>query len=190
MDKKTKTSNNIKVISENTTGENTISQKTRLLVLTALLFAMALVLSIIENYLPVLIPSVPGVKFGLSNIAVMYALFFLKKSQAFAIAALKSLFAMATRGVIAGLLSFSGGILSLLIMIVLMCIFGNRISYVLLSITGSIFHNIGQLAAVALVYTSLYTFAYFPVLLITGVLAGIATATLLRVIIPALKKLG
>ena len=185
MDKKRNTPDNLIAV-----GEDTTSKKTRSLVLMALLFAMALVLSIIENYFPVLIPSVPGVKFGLSNIAVMYALFFLKKGQAFAIAALKSLFAMATRGFIAGLLSFSGGILSLLIMIILMCIFGNRVSYYLLSIFGSIFHNIGQLIAVAIVYTSIYTFAYFPVLLIAGVLAGTATAALLRVIIPALKRLG
>jgi len=187
MDKKNRMSENLDI---NSIREETTSKKTRSLVLSALLFAMALILSIVENNMPVLIPSVPGVKFGLSNIAVMYALFFLRKRQAFAIAVLKSMFAMATRGVIAGLLSFSGGFLSLMIMIALMCIFGNRLSYFLLSIFGSIFHNIGQLVAVAFIYTSIYTLAYFPVLLISGVVAGTATATLLRVIIPALKRVG
>jgi len=170
--------------------ESIESNKTKSLVLMALLFALALVLSIVENLLPPVVPSVPGVKFGLSNIAVMYALFFLRKRQAFLIALLKALFAAVTRGVIAGILSLSGGVLSLAAMILLMLLFGERISYLLISVAGSIFHNIGQLVAVAFIYTSIYTFAYFPVLLISGLAAGTATATLLRLIIPALKKLG
>ena len=64
--------------------------KTRRLALTSLLFAMALILSIVENSLPPILVTVPGVKFGLSNIAVMYALFFLRKKEAFSIAILKS----------------------------------------------------------------------------------------------------
>ena len=47
-----------------------------MLVLTSLIFSAALVLAIVENTLPALPIAVPGVKFGLSNIAVMYALFF------------------------------------------------------------------------------------------------------------------
>lgn len=166
------------------------TKRTSLLVLTAMLFAIAIVLSLVEGALPALIPSVPGVRFGLSNIAVMYSLFFLRKREAFAIAFLKSMFVLSTRGLIAGLLSLSGGVFSLFVMIVLMGIFRERISYLMLSIAGAIFHNLGQLAAVAVVYTSLYTFVYFPVLLISGVIAGTVTATLLRVAIPALKRLG
>lgn len=166
------------------------SKKVKSLVLTALLFALALVLSIVENSFPALLVSVPGVKFGLSNIAVMYALFFLRKRQAFMIAILKALFVTVTRGVIAGILSLSGGLISLVVMILLLLLFRDRISYFLISIAGSVFHNIGQLIAVAFIYTSIYTFAYFPVLLLTGLAAGAATATLLKLIIPALKKLG
>jgi heptaprenyl diphosphate synthase len=54
-----------------------------MLVLTSLIFAAALVLAVVENALPPLPIAVPGVKFGLSNIAVMYALFFLGRKQAF-----------------------------------------------------------------------------------------------------------
>lgn len=165
-------------------------QKTRSMVLTALLFAMALVLAMVENSFPTLIVTVPGVKFGLSNIAVMYALFFLRKGQAFTIAILKALFVAATRGVVAGILSLSGGILSLLVMILCIALFRERISYLMVSIVGSVFHNVGQLIAISVIYTSIYTLAYFPVLLISGVIAGTATATLLRFIIPALKKIG
>lgn len=96
---------------------------TKGLVLTALLFAMAIVLSVVENSFPSIIIGVPGVKLGLSNIAVMYGLFFLSKRQGYMIAVLKAVFVFFTRGTVAGLLSLLGGILSLTIMVLLLLIF-------------------------------------------------------------------
>jgi Predicted membrane protein len=169
--------------------KNDSMDKTRRLALTSLLFAMALILSIVENSLPPILVTVPGVKFGLSNIAVMYALFFLRKKEAFSIVILKSCFVFVTRGFIAAVLSLCGGMLSLIIMALLMLIFKDRISYLLLSVSGAVFHNIGQFIAISLIYSNLYLWVYLPVLLISGVLAGIATAALLRFILPALKRL-
>lgn len=173
--------------------DNTKSQgfgKTKQLVLTALMFAVALVLSIIEGILPPVPIPVPGVKFGLSNIAVMYALFFLSKSQAYTIAVLKAVFIFVTRGAIAGALSFCGGILSIVIMAVLMLLFKKRVSYLILSIAGAVAHNIGQFIAITFIYIGMNLWAYLPVLLISGVLAGIVTAVLLKFILPAFKKLA
>ncbi len=172
------------------TDNSTGIQKTRSLVLTGLLFALALVLAVVENSLPALPLPVPGVKFGLSNIAVMYALFFLKKSQAFTIAVLKGLFVAGTRGLTAGILSISGGILSLTVMIALMAVTGKKASYVLESISGAVAHNLGQFVAISFIYTGMYLWAYLPVLLVSGVIAGIVTATLLRFIIPAFNRLA
>lgn len=166
------------------------NNKTRKLVLTALLFAIALVLSIVENSMPPIMVSVPGVKFGLSNIAVMYALFFLGKREAFTIASLKALFVFITRSAVAALLSFSGGMLSIIVMAVLIYLFKERISYLLLSVCGAVFHNVGQFIVITVIYTNLYLWVYLPVLLISGILAGIATATLLKLIMPALKRLA
>lgn len=178
------------------TEKNTISgislrfeSKTQRMVLTALLFAVALVLSLVENALPALPLPVPGVKLGLSNIAVMYALFFLNKRDAYAIAVLKGVFVLITRGWVAGLLSLSGGLLSLTVMVLLFLLFREKISYLLLSIAGAIFHNAGQLAAVSVLYGTGYVLLYLPVLLPAGIAAGIVTATLLRFILPALQKL-
>jgi len=164
--------------------------KTKSLVLAGLLFSIAIVLSIVENSFPPLMVGIPGVKLGLSNISVMYALFFLHKGQAFSIAILKAMFVFLTRGFVAALLSLSGGMISLLIMIILLAIFKEKISYLMISIFGAVFHNIGQLVAISFIFTSIYIWAYLPVLLITGVLAGIATSTLLKFILPAFKKLG
>ncbi len=163
---------------------------TKGMVLTALLFTIAIVLSIVENSLPPIMINVPGVKLGLSNIAVMYGLFFLSKRQGYMIAILKASFVFFTRGTVAGLLSLVGGILSLTIIVILMLLFKKKISYLLLSIAGAIFHNIGQLIGVSLIYTSVYIWAYLPVLIVTGILAGIGTSTLLKFILPAFNKLG
>lgn len=164
--------------------------KTQMLVLTSLMFAAALVLAIVENMLPPLPIAVPGVKFGLSNIAVMYALFFLGKKQAYTIGILKSVFVFVTRGGIAGLLSLSGGILSITVMILLMAIFRGKVTYLIISIFGAIFHNIGQFIVITIIYTGMNMWAYFPVLLVSGLAAGIVTSTLLKFIMPAFQRLA
>ncbi len=164
--------------------------ETKRLVLTGLIFALALILTIIENSFPPLPLPVPGVKFGLSNIAVMYALFFLSKGQAYTIAVLKAVFVFTTRGLIAALLSLCGGILSLTLMLIVLLLFKGKVSYLAISVSGAVAHNIGQFVAITFIYTGFYLLAYLPLLLVSGVIAGIVTATLLRFIIPALKRLG
>lgn len=163
--------------------------KTKQLVLTSMLFAVALVLSVVENFFPPISAGIPGIKLGLSNIAVMYALFFLHKRQAFTIAVLKAVFVAATRGFVAGLLSLGGGVLSIAVMSLLVFIFKDRISYLVLSIFGSVSHNVGQFIIISLLYTNMFLWIYLPVLLIAGVAAGIATSALLRFILPAFERL-
>jgi len=164
--------------------------KTQMMVLTSLIFAAALVLAIVENMLPPLPIAVPGVKFGLSNIAVMYALFFLGKRQAYTIGILKAVFVFVTHGGIAGIVSFSGGILYNKVMILLMAIFTEKITYLIISIFGAVFHNVGQFIIITVIYTGMNMWAYFPVLLISGLAAGIVTSTLLKFIMPAFQRLA
>ena len=166
-----------------------VPQGLKNLTVTAMLLAAALVLSIVEHQLPSLPIAVPGVKLGLSNIPVMYALFFVGRKQSFTIAALKSFTVVLQRGVIAGVLSLCGGWLSLLVMSLLLWLFRERISYWLLSLFGAVFHNIGQFIAICLIYTNIYLWIYLPALLLFGAIAGTVTALLLKFILPALKRL-
>lgn len=167
----------------------TSSNKTKRLTLLGLLLSLALILSFVESALPPLPLILPGVKFGLSNIMVMYTLFFLGRGEATAIVLLKAVFVLTTRGVVAGILSLCGGILSLAVMALLMLLFREKASYLLLSIAGACFHNIGQLFAARLIYSNLYLWAELPLLLVFGVVAGIATAGLLRLLLPAIKSI-
>lgn len=160
----------------------------RRIALTGLLFALMLVLSVVESAIPVPMP-VPGIRLGLANIVVMYSLFFLNRSTAVQLAVLKAGFAFLTRGAVAAFLSLCGGLLSVLIMILLFAVWKENLSVFMASVAGAIFHNLGQLLAVSVVYINLFVWAYLPVLLVAGVAAGAATATLLRVTLPALKRL-
>ena len=66
-------------------------KKTQEIALSGLLFALAMALSFIEGTL--VIPGLaPGMKLGLANIVVMYALFFMGARQALYLDLLKALF--------------------------------------------------------------------------------------------------
>ena len=153
-----------------------------------LIFALAVVLSYLESM--VQLPGLPpGVKLGLSNIVTMYCLFFMGPSHAFTLALLKSLSVFITRGVTAAALSFSGGLLSLVVMLVLLRFKKLDLSYTVVSIGGAVAHNAGQLAVACLITATPITFFYFPVLLVSGVCMGVLTGVLLRTVMPALERI-
>jgi len=156
----------------------------------AMLMAVAIVLSIVESALPNIMPAVPGVKLGLSNIVVMYALFFVNYKSVFSIVILKGFFAFMTRGMVAGALSFTGGMLSVVIMIIISFISKKKASYLILSIFGAISHNIGQFIIVIYIYKGMNINFYLPVLIISGLIAGLVTSMVLRVTVPHLGNIN
>ena len=180
---------NENLISAKKTPKTRLQQRSdlRKLVLLSMLFALALVLSWVEGFLPPIPAPVP-LKFGLSNIAVMYSLFFLNAPSAFILAILKSSFVLMQRGFLSASLSLGGGLLSVAVMLLLSRIFKHHISFLILSVCGAIFHNIGQFS-VLLIYYNVRSIAWImPYLLVTGIGTGILSATLLKMLIPALKR--
>ena len=163
-------------------------KNTKKLTLTALLCAIAIVLSFVEGMF-VFVPQCPGVKVGLSNIAVMFALCFMDKKTGVAIGLLKSLFALVTRGAMAGLLSLGGGLSSILVMIILLNIFkGTSTSTV--SLFAALTHNLAQFGVISIVYAPMSMLPYLPILIISGIVFGVANAIFLHAVTPALSKLG
>jgi heptaprenyl diphosphate synthase len=149
-----------------------------------LLLALSLVLTTIEYLIPPIPMLPPGVKLGLSNIVTMYCLFFLGHKSAFTIVFLKSDFVFLIRGFTSFLMSFTGGILSALVMILIMMLSANQ-SYIVISIAGAITHNIGQTIVASFILGINFAVAYLPMLLISGVIMGNITGTLLKVVMPA-----
>ena len=151
------------------------NQKTRQVALSGLLFALAMALSFVESTITPLLGLMPGIKIGLSNIVVMYALFFMGFGPALTLAVLKAFFVLLTRGAVAGMLSLCGGLLSLAVMAILYRL-PRRPTWFILSVSGSLAHNIGQLLGASVILSSNLALAYAPVLIISGLLMGAATS--------------
>ncbi|MCL1863643.1 MAG: Gx transporter family protein [Defluviitaleaceae bacterium] len=157
-----------------------------------MMLAMVFVLLLIERAMPAL-PMLPPQfsKIGLANVIVMYVFFFVGKKDAFVMVGLKALFGFLLRGPVAGLLSFSGGVFSVIIMLVLFFMFRQRISYVIYSVAGAIGFNVGQLVVACIFLWDFRLFVfYFPVLIITGAVFGTVTGMFLKIIIPAFNRIN
>ena len=168
-----------------------MTYSTKKLAFLGLMLALIIILVMVERMMPPL-PMLPPQfgRLGLSNVIVMYVFFFMGKKEAFMMAVLKAVFNFLIRGPMAGLLSLSGGLLSVLFILILWWIFKDKISYVALSIAGAIGHNIGQLAAACVILQTWVLFmAYFPVLLILGAVLGTITGIFLKVVMPIFNRI-
>ena len=163
--------------------------KARAVAMGGMLFALAILLSFIEGMAAPALGLPPGVKPGLANIVVMYALFFLGRGQALTLVLLKSFFAILTRGLSAGALSLAGGLLSLAVMLLLL-LPKEKPSYLVLSVAGAVAHNMGQLLMASLWLKTAFSLAYAPVLIVSGIGMGAVTSISLRLLLPALQRAG
>ena len=138
---------------------------TKNLALCAVLTALALGLSTLENLFPVsLVVPLPGVKLGLANIVTVFALYELGAVPALVIllarCGLGSLFA---GNVSALLFSLLGGLTAMLVMIGLKrC---RRLSIYGVSVGGAAAHNVGQMAAAVITLGNTMVLGYLPFLL-------------------------
>lgn len=135
-----------------------------------LLTALALVLSYLESLIPPL--WVPGVKLGLPNLAVVFALYRLGWKDACAISLVRVVLVTLLFGNGAALAySIAGAALSLSLMGLLKKT--GKFSTVGVSVAGGVAHNAGQiLVAMALLETVRLAW-YLPVLWISGTVAGV-----------------
>lgn len=162
-------------------------KRTYRITLVAFLAAQALVLAYIESIIP-LWGMPQGIKLGFSNIIVMYTLGTLGTVPAIFITIIKALFAGFTRGNISFVLSLCGGLASVLIMSLLSGV--KKIGFAGISVAGAVSHNLAQLLIVSFVTYKKVFFIYTPVLIVSGIIMGIITSALLKIIIPLLNKQG
>ena len=146
----------------------------------ALLTSVGLILHLVESALPPFLP-VPGAKLGLANIATLLALSLFGIKGAGQIVLLRIFLASILAGTFLTLpfyLSFFGGILSFTIM-ALITVYGQKyFSIIGLSISGALFHNLGQILIASLVIGNWGVLYYLPYLsaiaLPTGFIIGIS----------------
>ena len=164
-------------------------KKSRYIAVMGLMLALASALQFLESMIPIPLPL--GVKPGISSIVVMVVLVKFGFASAMTTAVLKSGFVFITRGASAFCMSVSGGILSVAVMgavLILSRRSKNGTGILLMSALGGIFHNIGQLIAATIFMGSIAALSYMPVLVISGLVAGIFTGTVFKFILPYLLK--
>ena len=159
------------------------------LTVTGIMGALALALSFTEKMLLSAFPLPMGIKPGFSNIIVMFACTALGPFTAFGIVLLKAGFAALLSGISSGLISLSGGVLSVTTVIILGKLKKSKISYVGISVLSSVMHNVGQTAAASAIAGSSLFLSYFPVLLVSGTVFGIVTGITLNILGPYLVRL-
>ena len=150
----------------------------RSIALCAVLTALALGLSTLENLFPVtLIVPLPGVKLGLANIVTVLTILTAR-------CLLGGLFA----GNLSALLfSLLGGFTAMLVMIVLKRCKGLSIYGV--SIGGAAAHNIGQMAAACITLGNTMVLGYLPFLLAVSLLTGTLTGFVAGLLFRAMRNI-
>ena len=147
--------------------------------------ALTLILSYVEALIP--IPyMIPGMKLGLANLAVVCALYYFDPKEALAVNVLRILIVGILFGTGYSLIySLAGGILSFFAMLIVIKIL--KLSVIPVSVTGGLFHNIGQIIAAAILLHTSYIVYYLPALLVAGVVTGALIGGLAAVIINRVK---
>lgn len=164
--------------------------ETRKVARMGLLTALALILSYIESLIPALV-AVPGVKVGLANIVVVFALYTLGEKEAFMVSLIRVLLSSLLFGSVLSLMySLGGALVSLLGMILLKkCrLFG----VTAISVTGGVLHNCAQIGVASLVLETDVLLYYLPVLVlsgtVTGAIIGIAAALIMKRVTSAIEE--
>ena len=158
---------------------------TKALTTCALLTALALVFSYIEFLLPMNL-GIPGVKLGFANLVVVMALYYLGPKYALYINIARiCLAALLFGSFFSALYALAGGLVSLGAMVLLRRT--DKFSLTAVSAAGGVLHNLAQLAVAAAITKTSGIFGYFPVLLISGALAGIFNGIVCILVLRKLK---
>ncbi len=161
---------------------------TKKLVFLSLLTSLALIISLIEQSLPLPLP-IPGAKLGLSNVIILTTIVVFGYRAGIVVALLKSLLLMLITGSVTGFwYSFAGALLSSLVMSFAYRFFSNRLSLIGISELGAVAHNFGQIAVAAFFLSNGGLFAYFPILNLIGLVTGFFVGLVANAISPHLTR--
>ena len=144
----------------------------RRVAVSGLLTSLMLVLGLIERQFP-LTAAIPGIKLGLANSVLIYALYMLGVKQSIVLMLLKAM-------------------MSWLIYTNMQAMFAlsriKGVSVIGVSALGAVGFNIGQiLMAVAMLHTPQLIVTYLPVLMVSGVATGVLTGVVAQMVMKHLK---
>ena len=157
--------------------------------LAGLLTSLMLVLGLIERQFPIS-AAVPGIKLGLANSVLLYAIYMLGWRDSVLLMLLKALMSwLIYMNLNAMFYSLAGGACSLLVMLLLSRIPG--ISVIGVSAAGAVFFNVGQiLMAVIMLHIPGLLFTYLPILMVSGVVTGVLTGIVAQLVMKHMKGIA
>lgn len=162
-------------------------KSTNKLVKMALLLSFALVINFLESLVPLPIP-LPGVKIGLANCIGLMVLFcFGKKDYVFFNILKVVMVALLRTGFgTAFFISVLGTLLSTSVTLLVHTF--TKASIYGLSIVGALFHSLGQVLMVMILYKNVYMINYLPILEIVSIISGCLTAFISANVLERLPK--
>ena len=160
--------------------------ETRKIARMGLLVALSMILSYVESLIPAFV-AVPGVKVGLANIVVIFALYTLGPIEALTVSLLRVILSSFLFGSVLSLLySLSGALLSLGGMILMKKV--KIFSTTAVSVTGGVLHNVGQILVACLVLETDVLLYYLPVLILSGTITGAGIGIIASLVIKRLEN--
>ncbi len=166
---------------------NTNKNKTRRIVFLGLCTAVALVLSYLESLIPPIVASVPGIKIGLPNIVSVFLLYRCGTRETAAVSFVRiAIMSLLFGNAFSLAYSAAGALLSIAVMSILKKT--DRFSKIGVSVSGGVFHNLGQvLVAIAVLGTAEIGY-YMIVLALSGTVAGIFVGVCASLLLSRLKR--
>ena len=164
-----------------------MNNKTNKMVKISLLLAIALIINFLESLVPLPLP-LPGVKLGLANCIGLVVLYLYSEKdyvvfnvlKVFMVALLRTGFGTSF------FIGLSGTILATIFTLIFYKF--SKASIYGLSVIGAVFHALGQVLMVVLLYNSIYMINYLVVLEITSVISGLLTAFVASITLQKLPK--
>lgn len=161
---------------------------TKKIVFLSLLTAMALVISLFEQTMPLPI-SVPGAKLGLSNLVILTTIVVFGAKEGMTVALLKSVLLLLLTGSVTGFwYSIAGALLSSAVMSLAVRFAFPPFSLVGVSELGALAHNIGQLCVASIMLQNSAIFVYLPILTLVGLFTGFFVGLSANMLAPSLRR--
>ena len=155
--------------------------ETRKVVHMGMLIALAMILSFIESQIPAFI-AIPGMKIGLANIAIVFALYTLWFRNALVVSLIRVVLSALLFGSVVSLAySLAGALLSLTGMALLRK--SGFFGVVGVSVCGAVLHNLGQIGVAWLILKTQALVYYLPFLLFSAVAGGVVIGITAAVVI-------
>ncbi len=164
-----------------------VRERNQRIALCGLLVSLMLVLGYMETLIPVP-TAVPGIKLGLSNGVLLFAIYLLDIPTAFALMVLKVVLSgLLFGGVSAMMYAFAGGLLSMIAMSLLSRV--KDVHPVTVSMVGGVAHNVGQVGLAMIMLQTSQLMYYMAVLMLVGLATGAVTGIVAHNVLLHLKKL-